>query len=53
VLEFPIHGTLEKPRVDDQALSRLAGQALGGAATGILTEELNRGLQRLFGSPPR
>ncbi|MFV1966300.1 MAG: hypothetical protein ACC628_12825 [Pirellulaceae bacterium] len=49
VLQLPIQGTLKNPRVDGGALARLGQQTLGGAATRMLEQELNRGLQRLLG----
>ena len=48
-LQLPIQGTLKNPRVDGGALAQLSRQALGGAASRLLEQELNRGLQRLFG----
>jgi hypothetical protein len=49
VLRLPIQGTLKNPRVDGGALARFGQQTLGGAASQLLEQELQRGLQRFFG----
>jgi hypothetical protein len=49
VLRLPIQGTLKNPRVDGGVLARLGQQTLGGAASQLLEQEMQRGLQRLFG----
>jgi hypothetical protein len=48
VLELPIRGTLKGPNVDERALARLTRQTVTGAATRLLEQELNRGLERLL-----
>ncbi len=49
VIQIPLQGTLSKPRIDNRMLQELSGRMIGGAARGILQDEVNRGLQRLFG----
>ncbi len=51
-LRVPIGGTLDHPRIDRRALGQLGGQFLEDAARGIIEDQLNQGLDRLFG-PPR
>ena len=53
VLQLPVQGTLERPRVDGGALAQLSRQAVTGAAGQLLQQELNRGLERLFGPQGR
>jgi hypothetical protein len=53
VLQLPVEGTLERPRVDGGALAQLSRQAVTGAAGQLLQQELNRGLERLFGPQGR
>jgi hypothetical protein len=48
-IKVPVKGTLSKPRVDNRALRDLSRQAIRGAAGRLLEDELNRGLQQLFG----
>jgi hypothetical protein len=48
VLQMPVQGTLAKPRVDAQVLAQLTRQSVGGAASRMLEQELNRGLDRLL-----
>ena len=48
VLRLPIRGTLKEPQVDARALTQLTQQTISGAATRLLEQELNRGLQRLW-----
>jgi hypothetical protein len=47
-IQLPVQGTLGRPQVDGQALAQLTRQAVGGAATRLLEQELNRGLERLL-----
>jgi hypothetical protein len=49
VIKLPVRGTLSQPRIDDQALRELSRTVIGNAAGRLLEQELNRGLQRLFG----
>lgn len=48
-IQIPLQGTLSKPRLDNRMLQELSTRMIGGAARGILQDEVNRGLQRLFG----
>jgi hypothetical protein len=50
VIKVPVHGTFSQPRIDNRALRDLSRQMLRGAAGRVLENELNRGLQQLFGS---
>ena len=49
VIQIPMQGTLSKPRLDNRMLRDLSTRMVGGAARGVLQDEVNRGLQRLFG----
>lgn len=49
VIQIPVQGTLGKPRLDDRMLAELSARLVGGAARGVVQDEINRGLQRLFG----
>jgi len=49
VIQIPMQGTLSKPRLDNRMLSDLSARMVGGAARGVVQDEVNRGLQRLFG----
>jgi hypothetical protein len=48
-IQIPLQGTLSKPRLDNRMLRELSTRMIGGAARGVLQDEVNRGLQRLFG----
>jgi hypothetical protein len=48
-IQIPLQGTLSKPRLDNRMLRELSARMIGGAARGVLQDEVNRGLQRLFG----
>jgi hypothetical protein len=48
-IQVPVRGTLSRPKLDTNALRELSRQMIGGAARNALENELNRGLQRLFG----
>lgn len=54
-LQVPIHGTLTSPKLDQRAIQQITQQAVTGAATGLIQDELNkqlgRGLEKLFGPP--
>ena len=56
-LQVPIQGTLSSPRLDRSALTKATVQSATGAATklleGELNNQLNRGLEKLFGRPPQ
>ena len=53
VIQIPMQGTLSKPRLDNRMLRELSARMVGGAARGVLQDEVNRGLQRLFGPTMR
>ena len=48
-LRFPIRGTLTSPQVDSQFLKDFGRQAVSQAAEGLLQQQLQRGLGKLFG----
>lgn len=48
-LKIPIRGTLSQPRLDERALANLTRQAVGGAVNRALENQINRGLDKLFG----
>ncbi|MCA9123248.1 MAG: hypothetical protein H6822_28105 [Planctomycetaceae bacterium] len=61
-IKVPIHGSLTSPKLDQNALSQITQQAVSGAANryiqgGVnqldseLNKQLNRGLEKLFGTP--
>ena len=52
-IQIPMQGTLSKPRLDNRMLTELSARMVGGAARGVLQDEVNRGLQRLFGPAMR
>ena len=52
VLNIPVRGSLSKPRLDRRALTDLGRNTVRDAAGRLLQDEVNRGLQRLFGPSP-
>jgi len=61
-IQVPIHGTLKNPKLDQSALTQITQQTVTGAANrylqggaekldGELNKQLNRGLEKLFGTP--
>lgn len=48
-LQFPVGGTLSNPRIDSRLLQDLGRQTLQNAASGLLQQGLNRGLDKLLG----
>ena len=61
-IKVPIRGTLTNPKLDQSALTRITQQTVTGAANrylqggvnqlqGELDQQLNRGLEKLFGTP--
>lgn len=52
IIRLPIGGTLQQPRLDQQALQRVSAEILRNAGINTLRGELNRQLDRLLG-PPR
>ncbi len=51
-IQIPIRGEISKPQIDNRALEQLAKQMVRGAAQGVIENELNKGLQKLFGPKP-
>ena len=51
-LQFPIQGTLTNPKVDSQAIAQIGRQSMQNAASGAIQNQINRGLDKLLGSPP-
>ena len=54
-IRVPIHGTLTSPKLDRNVLRQITQQTVTGAANryleGELNKQLNRGLEKLFGTP--
>jgi translocation and assembly module TamB len=48
-LQLPIRGTFENPKIDDNALQGLVVQGAAAAAQGLINQQLERGLNKLFG----
>jgi translocation and assembly module TamB len=48
VLEIPINGTFNQPKVEGQAVGNFLAQAAQAAAGGLLGDELNKALDKLF-----
>jgi hypothetical protein len=51
-LKVPVAGTVGKPQLDSRALDQLAAQLVGGAATNLLEQQLQRGLNKLLPMQP-
>ena len=51
-LNFPVRGSITQPQVDTQGLQQFGRQAVQSAATGLLQQQLSKGLGKLFGTPP-
>ncbi len=51
-LNFPVSGTLSQPRLDAQGLQQFGRQAVQSAASGLIQQQLSKGLGKLFGTPP-
>ncbi len=49
-IRLPIGGTLDKPRIDSRELERLTGRFIENAAGNLIQNELEKGLQSLFGT---
>lgn len=47
-LQVPIGGSVSKPKLDSRALTDISKQAITGAASKLLEDELSRGLDRLL-----
>lgn len=48
-LEFPMGGTVSNPQVDTRLLTQLGRQTIQNAASGLLQQGLNRGIDKLIG----
>jgi translocation and assembly module TamB len=51
-LNFPVRGTISKPQLDAQGLQQFGRQAVQSAASGLIQQQLSKGLGKLFGAPP-
>ncbi len=51
-LKFPVHGTLTAPQLDTQSIRQFGRQQIQQAASGLLQQQLSKGLGKLFGAPP-
>lgn len=51
-LQFPVGGTLSQPQMDTQLLSQFSRQTVQNAASGLIQQQLSKGLGKLFGTPP-
>ncbi|MCC7334704.1 MAG: hypothetical protein IT422_06395 [Pirellulaceae bacterium] len=51
-LNFPVRGTIKQPQMDADGLRQFSRQAVQGAATGLIQQQLSKGLGKLFGQPP-
>jgi len=52
VVRIPIRGTLSQPQIDSRVLAQIATGMAAGAGQRLLGEGINKGLERLFGTPP-
>jgi len=48
VIQIPVHGTFNKPQIDQRAVGNFLAQAAQAAAGGLLGEELNKALDKLL-----
>jgi hypothetical protein len=48
-ISVPIQGTLSSPKMDGKVLEQLGRDLVRGAAQGAIEQQINKGLQRLFG----
>jgi hypothetical protein len=48
VLQIPVSGTFDKPRIDERAIGAFLAQAAQTAASGLLGDELNKALDKLL-----
>ncbi|MCA9234762.1 MAG: hypothetical protein KDA44_04800 [Planctomycetales bacterium] len=48
IIEIPITGTFDRPKIDDHAVANLATQLLQSTATEAIGSELNKALDKLF-----
>ncbi len=52
-LQFPVSGTLTGPQMDLQLLKQFGRQQIQQAASGLIQQQLSRGLGKLFGPMPQ
>lgn len=52
-LQFPVRGTLAGPQMDLQLLKQFGRQQVQQAASGLIQQQLSRGLGKLFGPAPQ
>jgi translocation and assembly module TamB len=52
-LQFPVRGTLTGPQMDLQLLKQFGRQQIQQAASGLIQQQLTRGLGKLFGPAPQ
>ena len=52
-LQFPVRGTLSGPQMDLQLLKQFGRQQVQQAASGLIQQQLSRGLGKLFGPTPQ
>jgi hypothetical protein len=52
-LQFPVRGTLTGPQMDLQLLKQFGRQQVQQAASGLIQQQLSKGLGKLFGPPPQ
>lgn len=52
-LQFPVRGTLSGPQMDLQLLKQFGRQQVQQAASGLIQQQLTKGLGKLFGPPPQ
>jgi hypothetical protein len=52
VIQIPIRGHISKPQLDGRALEEMSKKLVRDAAKGFLDNQLNKGLQKLFGPKP-
>ena len=48
VLQIPVQGTFDQPKVDERAIGSFMGQAAQTAAGGLIEGELNKALDKIF-----
>lgn len=51
LIQLPIVGTLDRPKLDRAALEQASRQFLQNAAQNVIQDQLNRQMNRLFGPP--
>jgi translocation and assembly module TamB len=50
-LQFPVRGTLTSPQLDMQSIKQFGRQQVQQAASGMIQQQLTKGLGKLFGAP--